>query len=82
MLLGDNKVGWSSGSSCGGSLAFVVVLVLELVGVGRLWRIRRDKSINTGLLPGTVSVLIESSTAFLGTTGDDGGDLASWLGLD
>ena len=37
--------------------------------------------VKTGFLPGAVSILVESSTAFLGSTGDDRGDLARWLGL-
>ncbi len=39
-------------------------------------------SVNTGFLPRTVTILVECSTAFLGSTGDDGGDLAGWFGLD
>jgi hypothetical protein len=38
--------------------------------------------VKTGFLPRTVSILVKSSTTFLGCTGDDGGDLAGWLGLD
>ena len=37
--------------------------------------------VKTGFLPRTVPILVKSSTAFLGSTGDDGGDLARWLGL-
>ena len=79
MLLGDDSVGWPSRSSGGGSLALVVLLVVELVGVGHLRRIRRDVRVDTSLLPRTVTILVDSSTAFLGSTGDDGGDLARWL---
>ena len=82
MLLGDDSVGWSSRSSGGGSLALVILLVLESVGVRLLRRIGRNVGVKTGFLPGTVCILVKSSTAFLGSSGDDGGDLARWLGLD
>ena len=81
MLLGDDSVGWSSKRSGGGSLALVILLVLESVGVRLLRRIGRNVGVKTGFLPGAISILVESSTAFLGSTGDDGGDLARWLGL-
>ena len=82
MLLGDDSVGWSSKRSGGRSLALVILLVLESVGVWLLRRIGRDMSIDAGLLTRTVTVLVECSTPFLDSTGDDGGNLARWLGLD
>ena len=38
--------------------------------------------VKTGFLPRTVPILVKSSTAFLGSTGDDGCNLARWLRLD
>jgi hypothetical protein len=79
VLLGDDSLGWPSRSSGGGSPALVVLLVVELFGVGHFRRIRRDVRVDASLLPRTVTILVESSTAFLGSIGDDGGDLGRWL---